>query len=156
MKQLYDRKYDRRVLSFSGFRKVPDATLAEQIRDKDFWMSRKETKKRTVEELRDMLRTMTWAQFKGYKIKIHKIVFAARIGIHFGKPAIVIIAQGQFVVLKYLEFQEAAQKKFEGMMPKNDGDYKWVILRATNPTSGFPPGMLFYPYVDRRLPGWIP
>lgn len=51
-----------------------------------------------------------WSHFlnKSSSLKIKKVRFRARMGVHLGRPAVSITAQGQFVVLRHLELEHGA------------------------------------------------
>ena len=62
-------------------------------------------KLKTPTQLRQLLEGVKWSHFlhKSSSLKIRKVRFHARIGLHMGRPMLAIMAQGRFVILQHVQ-----------------------------------------------------
>lgn len=61
----------------------------------------------TVEELRNMLRGVTWGAFTGgdkvaLSRPINGVSFYAKMGYHLNRPTLAVVVEGHFVALRYM------------------------------------------------------
>lgn len=79
----------------------------------------------TLGGLRALLYDTCWGDFCKAGARLHlglgaAVEFKAKIGYHMKRPAVVIMAQGQYVVIKYIEINEELFKQLASFSTKVD------------------------------------
>jgi len=120
-------------------------------------------KLKTPDQLRQLLEGVRWSHFlhKTSSLKIKKVRFHARMGLHLRRPALAILAQQQFVVLRHIEFDLDTPNNLKvrllggGWREMDAGDMVYTeywstgmpnVLDPSNPMSGFTLMSALQPY----------
>ena len=70
-----------------------------------------------IEELRRMLQGITWGTFFTKRVlKINGIKFIGRMGLHLGRPALAVTAEGQFVACRHITLPKSFNAKYLPIM----------------------------------------